>query len=234
MDHDPKMLEALAGISLSDGQLRTISEAWRADEPATRRLIQGASDARAPGAVIYSAAPGIVRMAELAEQVQDTTDTARIEKRLRSLRNYSKMALPMVPALHREEVVREEFPWATDDVVAEALMIAEENPEVDDSLVRWEKQQAWHAFERQVATLGEADAYRWVRQPGMWHFDPEPMIKHYEKLRSEGVMEPSLLRARMRKLYPTMADTWREPAEKPAEPKQPDEPMKRAGFTPPA
>ena len=111
MDHDPKMLEALAGISLSDGQLRTVAEAWRGTEPATRRLIQGAADARAPGAVMYSAAPGIVRMAELAEQASGTADTARSEKRVRSILNYARTALSEGPAAHRDATLRDEFPW---------------------------------------------------------------------------------------------------------------------------
>ena len=168
-------------------------------------------------------------MAELAEQASGTADTARSEKRVRSILNYARTALRGPGGASRRDAA-DEFPWAGDDLVAEALMVCEENPATGATQEAWEKQQAWHAFERQVATLGEADALKWARQPGMWSFDVEAMIRHYEAEKAAGRMTD--LKPRMRKLYPWMADTWREEAK--PEPEQPDEPMSRAGFIPPA
>ena len=107
-------------------------------------------------------------------------------------------------------------------------MVCEENAATGATQEAWEKQQAWHAFERQVATLGEADALKWAWQPGMGlrRGGDDPPLRSREGRRPDDGLEAAAgkltrgwqtRRARRR----SRSLSWR------------DQPMRRRGFVPP-
>jgi hypothetical protein len=123
-----KALGELAGYQIAASQHAVIDAAYEANHGEFERLVEYSKTAEAPIGSLISGCRRITAEAEAVANLRTSGDADRAAKRVRSLRNYAVTALPLVPPMDREQVVRDEFRWASPALVAEAVRLAGDKP----------------------------------------------------------------------------------------------------------
>lgn len=110
-------------LSFTASQARELEGAQAADPVAFEKLVEYARNANNPAASIILGSRNIAVRRGETEVAKQQGEADKADKRVRSALSYSRSALGLIPRDEQEQVLRDEFPWMSDSLVAECLSI---------------------------------------------------------------------------------------------------------------
>jgi hypothetical protein len=142
------------------------AEAYEADAEHFLTTVTWAREqADSPIAAIMSEMLRLLEQRKQAAELAERAGRGASEKRVKSILNYARTCLAEMPAADREPDVRHAYKGISDNLVREALLIAQAAADrpADRKLEAYEKGLLVHAYRRQVEQLGEVEAEKWLR-----------------------------------------------------------------------